>query len=122
MTTPNRTTGPDRTHGPDRTNVLARVLGWLEAGYPDGVPRQDRFPLIALLRRRLTDDQTHDIVLELTSDRAADVRGEDPITEAEIEALIQRQLDETPSPADVARVSARLAAAGWPLADPEPGS
>ncbi|MGI3782656.1 MAG: DUF3349 domain-containing protein, partial [Janthinobacterium lividum] len=39
-------------------NVATRVLNWLEAGYPEGIPRQDRFPLIALLGRRLTEEQT----------------------------------------------------------------
>ena len=104
----------------DRANVILRVLNWLEAGYPDGIPRQDRFPLIALLERRLTDEQTHEVIAQLTSPDARLSRGEDPITATEIEALIQRQLRETPSADDVARVSARLAAGGWPLADPLP--
>lgn len=98
-------------------NVAVRVLHWLEAGYPDGIPRQDRFPLIALLRRRLTDDQTRAIVGELTAPGALETRGDDPITQEEIEQLIQRQLLESPSAEDVSRVSGRLAAAGWPLAD-----
>ena len=34
------------------SSVVVRVLHWLEAGYPEGVPRSDRFPLVALLRRR----------------------------------------------------------------------
>ena len=106
----------------DRTHVLGRILGWLEAGYPDGIPRQDRFPLIALLRRRLTDEQTHDVVALLTSPDHTIARGADPITVEEIEILIERVLRETPSAEDVARVSGRLAAAGWPLADPGPDS
>ena len=103
--------------GADQRNVALRVLHWLEAGYPEGIPRQDRFPLIALLRGRLTDEQTREIVHDLTAPGALETRGDDPITQDEIEGLIQRQLRESPSPADVSRVSARLAAAGWPLAD-----
>jgi hypothetical protein len=98
-------------------NVAVRVLNWLETGYPDGIPRQDRFPLIALLKRRLSDEQTRQIVGDLTAPGALETRGEDPISQDEIESLIQRQLLESPSAADVSRVSARLAAAGWPLAD-----
>ena len=105
------------TESTDQPNVATRVLHWLEAGYPDGVPRQDRFPLIALLARRLDDDQTRAIVSQLTTDEAVENRGDDPITQDEIEQLIQRQTSESPSEDDVSRVSSRLAAAGWPLAD-----
>ena len=105
------------TESTNQPNVALRVLNWLEAGYPDGIPRQDRFPLIALLRRRLTDEQTREIVRDLTGPGALETRGDDPITQDEIEDLIQRELAESPSSEDVARVSARLAAGGWPLAD-----
>jgi hypothetical protein len=98
-------------------NVAQRVLHWLEAGYPDGIPPQDRFPLIALLQRRLTDEQTRRIVHDLTAPGALESRGDDPISSAEIEELIARHLRESPSAEDVSRVSARLAAAGWPLAE-----
>ena len=110
------TTDSDVERTGDQRNVVTRVLHWLEAGYPDGIPPQDRFPLIALLRRRLTDDQTREIVADLTAAGAVETRGADPITAEEIETLVARQLDESPSPEDVSRVSARLAAAGWPLA------
>lgn len=111
----------------ENTSVVGRVLNWLEAGYPDGVPRQDRFPLVALLKRRLTEEQTLACITDLTAPRARAQRGEgpitvdDPITADEIHALVQRQLSEEPSPEDVRRVSARLAAGGWPLADDFPG-
>ena len=105
------------TESTNQPNVATRVLNWLEAGYPDGVPRQDRFPLIALLSRRLSEEQTRQIVQDLTAQEALENRGGDPITQDEIEELISRQISETPSADDVSRVSARLAAAGWPLAD-----
>ena len=98
-------------------NVAVRVLNWLEAGYPDGIPRQDRFPLVALLRRRLSDEQIRAIATDLTAPGALETRGDDAITSDDIEDLIQRQTRESPSADDVSRVSARLAAAGWPLAD-----
>ena len=37
--------------------VLDRLLGWLHDGYPDGVPRKDYFPLLALLKRSTTEEQ-----------------------------------------------------------------
>jgi hypothetical protein len=108
---------PSNDSSNDQRGVALRVLRWLEAGYPDGIPRQDRFPLIALLRRRLDDEQVRAIVADLTAPGAVETRGDDPITAEEIETLIVRQLRESPTPEDVSRVSARLAAAGWPLAD-----
>ena len=111
------TTTENTTESTDSPNVAQRVLNWLEAGYPEGVPPQDRFPLIALLQRRLTDEQTRRVVGDLTAAEALETRGDNPITSDEIEDLIARHLRETPSAEDVSRVSARLAAAGWPLAD-----
>ena len=41
----------------------------------------------------------------------------DPITTRDIEEMINTAVLQPASPQDVARVSARLAAGGWPLAD-----
>ena len=96
-----------------RDSVFSRVLGWLTAGYPHGIPPTDRFAVVALLRRRLSDEQIHAIVEELTSSSPA--ANGDVITDVEIEQLTRRVISEEPSPEDLSRVSARLAAAGWPL-------
>lgn len=101
-----------------KTAFPASVLEWLRAGYPDGVPPKDRFPLVALLRRAaLTDAQLHEIVLELVSpaNGALDDGG---ISTDEIATYIRQQIDTEPTAEDISRVSARLAAGGWPLADP----
>ena len=100
----------ENTHG---TGVVSRVLQWLRAGYPAGVPQQDYVVLLGLLRRKLTDTEVHQISQELTRMAAAG----DDITEADVEALINRTTLDEAAPEDVARVSARLAAGGWPLAD-----
>ena len=104
--------------GTENVSVAHRVLAWLQVGYPEGIPRQDRFPLVALLGRRLTESQTREVVAELTAPGPWPSRGDEPIDQSEIERLIRRQLSEAPPAADVSRVSARLAAGGWPLADP----
>ena len=39
------------------TNFLAKIVAWINEGYPEGVPGPDRVPLFALLKRRLTDDE-----------------------------------------------------------------
>lgn len=99
------------------TKFLAKVVAWISAGYPEGVPGPDRVPLLALLRRRLTDDEVRAVVLELTAGAEfRDSTGEiDPV---DIGVLITQVTDQLPSPEDVERVRARLAAQGWPLDDP----
>ena len=51
------------------TNFLAKIVAWIVAGYPEGVPGSDRVPLLALLRRRLTDDEVKAVVSELVMSR-----------------------------------------------------
>jgi hypothetical protein len=98
-----------------RSNFLARALDWLRRGYPAGVPRQDYVVLLGLLRRNLTDDEIRQIAAALGS-QSDD--GERPISREDIEALIKESVLQPASEDDVARVSARLAAGGWPLANP----
>jgi hypothetical protein len=38
-------------------SARARIVAWTNAGYPEGVLGPDRVPLMALLKRRLTDDE-----------------------------------------------------------------
>jgi hypothetical protein len=91
-------------------NFLAKIVAWITAGYPEGVPGPDRVPLFALMRQRLTDDEVKTVTRELTN------RGE--FDHVDIGVLITQLTDELPTPADVERVRARLAAKGWPLDDP----
>ena len=96
-----------------RSNIVVRAVEWLRAGYPAGVPKQDYVVLLGLLRRKLTDHEVREIANELAGLAA---QGEE-ITVVDIEKLIgEATLDEAAA-SDVARVSSRLAAGGWPLAD-----
>ncbi|RDI66441.1 DUF3349 domain-containing protein [Nocardia pseudobrasiliensis] len=95
-------------------SVLAKVLGWLKAGYPQGIPRSDYVALLAVLHRRLTDYEVRIIVEELVSERD----GDDEIARHEIADAISRVAKEQPGEDDIARVASRLAAGGWPLATP----
>ena len=98
-----------------RSNFLARAVEWLRAGYPTGVPRQDYVVLLGLLRRKLTDTEVADIAAAL----AERTQGpDDPIAREDIEKLISESVLQQASDQDVARVSAHLAAGGWPLAEP----
>lgn len=95
------------------SNALTSVVGWLRAGYPEGVPERDYLPLFALLRRQLSEDEVREVTAAL-----ADAGRSDPVSHADIGVLITKTTNEMPLEADVARVSARLAAGGWPLAQP----
>jgi hypothetical protein len=97
------------------TSLFHSIVQWLRAGYPEGVPGPDRVPLLALLRATpLTDDQLKEVVRNLTADGAATADGN--IDQDEIAAFIKDVTQHDAGPENVARVAARLAAAGWPLA------
>jgi hypothetical protein len=89
---------------------LHGIVNWLRAGYPQGIPPTDYIPLLALLSRRLTNDEVETMAKELMD------RGE--FDNVDIGVAITQITDEPPSPDDVQRVRARLAAKGWPLDDP----
>lgn len=92
---------------------VQRVVGWLRAGYPDGVPQQDYVALLGILGRSLTPTELAQVVDALLLDLD---RGEAVPTHAEVVERIHDVLKGPPSEEDVHRVSARLAAGGWPLA------
>jgi hypothetical protein len=95
------------------SDVVARMVAFVRAGYPHGVPETDYIPLLALLRRRLSDDEVAAVTTQLAA------RGEMNIDSADIGVAITRITDEIPSPADLERVQRRLDTIGWPT---EPGS
>jgi hypothetical protein len=99
------------------TSLGQTVLDWLRAGYPEGIPAQDYAPILGVLQRRLTPEEIQGIAEGLA---AQALTSPDPITRDDIEAMIEQTVYQRASDADVARVSARLAAGGWPLADPHP--
>lgn len=96
-------------------SAVSRVLNWLTAGYPEGIPPTDRFAVVALLKRRLTDDDIREIHAELTAKRSQ-TNFSDGISRETLEELITKVLREQPSDDEIRRVSAHLAAGGWPLA------
>jgi hypothetical protein len=96
-----------------QAGLASRILEWLRAGYPSGVPRQDYVVLLGLLRRKLTDTEVDDIAGELA---LLSAQGE-TITTDDVKRLVEQATLDTASADDVRRVSAHLAAGGWPLAD-----
>ena len=102
-----------------RANFMTRAVEWLRAGYPTGVPRGDYVALLGVLRRKLTEEEVRKIAVDLADQSV--LAGDDPISTADIEQMISSSLLQAATPEDVVRVSARLAAGGWPLVDPPEG-
>ena len=94
------------------SSFVHSILSWLRAGYPEGLPPADYIPLFALLGTQVTDEDLHAIADELTSES-------DPQSAAAIKKAITDVTNVQPNEYDVARVRARLAAGGWPLARPD---
>jgi hypothetical protein len=92
-------------------DFVSRVIGWLRAGYPEGVPQQDYQPLFALLGSQLTNDE----VTLIADDRAFSA---DPESAEAIKKAIGNVTHTPVHDSDIARVRSHLAAGGWPLAIP----
>ena len=91
--------------------LLSRIVGWLRAGYPEGVPDVDYIPLFALLGSELTNDEVSAIAEELATEAK-------PESAEAIRKAIADVTHQQPNDADVNRVRSRLAGGGWPLAKP----
>lgn len=86
---------------------LRGILDWLREGYPTGVPPKDYIPLLALLRRRLTEDEVREIAGEI-----AHLDGAGP---EDIGVHITKITDALPTSEDIARVERHLTSQhGWP--------
>jgi len=95
-------------------SFMGNVLAWIHDGYPDGVPQKDYFPLLALLKRTLTEEEVVEAARTI-------LRGNDSesVTADEIRAAIEEVTSNTePTVDEVHQVAARLASVGWPLAAP----
>ena len=90
---------------------IAQVLRWLGAGYPDGIPAQDRVPILALLRRRLTDDEVQEVCEAVAAQSGADPE----ISVVDAQVLMMKVLGELPGEDDVVRVRTRLEESGITL-------
>lgn len=88
--------------------VIQSIINFLRAGYPEGVPDTDYVPLLALLKRRLSDDEIKEVAEELVATSSWP-----KVTASALAAAIEAVTDQEPSESDIARVEARLIAGGW---------
>jgi hypothetical protein len=95
----------------ENRTVLDNVLGWLHEGYPEGVPQKDYFPLLALLKRSLTEEEVVKAAQSILKTTDSETVTEDQIRDA-VHAVIEKE----PNPEEIHQVAARLASVGWPLA------
>ena len=100
----------------EQKSLFESVLRWLHEGYPEGVPPKDYFPLLALLKRSLTEEQVVKAVQTLL--RGTD--GDTPVTPDEIRDAIRKVTEKEPNPEEMNQVASRLASVGWPLAAASP--
>ena len=103
----------DEEQQPNSSAFLDNVLGWLHKGFPDGIPRKDYYPLLALLKRTLTEDEVVQAAYSVLKSSDAD----DPVTVDQIRRAIWETTEKEPNAEEVNQVAARLAMVGWPLAD-----
>ena len=100
----------------EQQTFMDSVLNWLRQGYPEGVPPKDYFPLLALLKRSLTEDQIVQAVQRVL--RGSD--GDTPVTPEQIRDAIRKVTEKEPNPEEINQVASRLASVGWPLAAASP--
>ncbi|GAB3583457.1 DUF3349 domain-containing protein [Calidifontibacter terrae] len=93
---------------------LQRILNWLRAGYPAGVPATDYVPLLALLRRQLSNEEAEAIALKMIADARSRGAVPDAIT---ARSAILQATDELPTAEGVQRVEKQLRLHGWPFAE-----
>ena len=90
----------------------ARIMNWLRADYPNGVPAQDYLPVLAVLRPQLADED----LLAIAQQLAQEAREEGvPPSEADARAAIHRATEDEPKQEEIERVRAMLTAHGWPF-------
>jgi hypothetical protein len=95
------------------TTPFENVLRWLHAGYPEGVPQKDYFPLLALLKRSLSEQEVIMAAQAILKSNSSDA-----VTEDEIRKAVHDVIEKEPNSEEIHQVAARLASVGWPLAAP----
>lgn len=93
---------------------IERIVAWLKGGYPHGIPAADYVPLLAVLRRRLSEEEIEELGVRIVRD------GLVPAERVDIGVEYLRVTHELPSEPEIRRIAEMLAAAGIDVAYAEP--
>lgn len=94
------------------TRAMAKVVRFFRVGYPAGFPRTGYLPALALLRRRLSDEDVL-VVAKVITDAGK------PISNGCIRRALARHFGEPPPPEHVDRMTRELSDTGWLTSDTE---
>lgn len=89
------------------TDRVSRIVAFVRAGYPTGTPNTGYVPLLALLPRRLTEDEITRITGKLV--RLIGFR-HGPVDNVDVGVEITQVTDQMPSTDDIDRVQRHVAA------------
>lgn len=89
--------------------VLQKVVAWLRTSYPTGVPENDFQPLLALMRRRLSEEE----ITQLGECLRAD--GLIPAARVDVGVSALKVTQELPSIDELDRVMNKLRDSGFPV-------
>lgn len=92
--------------------IVQKILDWLRAGYPEGVPKQDYIPLLAILGRHMTPEEATLVLAELA---VTDPKQLSSNPESTVRAAIEAVTSSPALESDVRRIEERLTASGWDL-------
>ncbi|MBO0693762.1 MAG: DUF3349 domain-containing protein [Acidimicrobiaceae bacterium] len=95
--------------------LLQKIIVWLRAGYPKGVPEVDYIPLFALLARRLSLEEADQVVSEMVAESLIN----DTVTPDMIRTAISAVTEQPALESDVKRIGEHLASVGWVVVEPE---
>lgn len=93
---------------------IERIVAWLKGGYPHGIPEADYVPLLAVLRRRLSQEEIDELAERIARD------GLVPAVRLDLGAEYLRLTHELPSESEIRRISEKLADAGIDVSYVEP--
>lgn len=89
--------------------LIEKVVTWLRVSYPAGVPEQDYQPLLALMRRRLAEEEIAELGQRLVAD------GLVPADRVDVGVEVSKVTQELPTRAELERVLESLRSSGFPV-------
>lgn len=92
-------------------SYLERAVDWLKAGYPQGIPANDYIPLVAVLRRKLSDAEIEEL------GQALNAQGLVPADRIDVGTGFLTMTDELPSVQELERITHHLEESGWEIED-----